>query len=156
MANLLLSIKDILHSWSCRLNHLQLNTYRIIAFFTVCNPVVKTASTPIQFQCEFSKWRHSMQTPLQQLLTSCLHSNPPCCYTKTSQCTTRRQISFENCENFCHYASIWRRLGDLPKTFMPTMFRQQPRCLKPTNTGLTIFITVKQSWWKVVWLFGSV
>ena len=112
MANLLLSIKDILHSWSCRLNHLQLNTYRIIAFFTVCNPVVKTASTPIQFQCEFSKWRHSMQTPLQQLLTSCLHSNPPCCYTKTSQCTTRRQISFEKLWKFlplCKYlkASGW-------------------------------------------------
>ena len=47
MANLLLSIKGILQSWSCRPNHL------FNYFLGHCNP----ASAPVQFYCEFSKWR---------------------------------------------------------------------------------------------------
>ena len=48
MANLLLSIKGILQSWSCRPNHL------FNYFLGHCNP----ASAPVQFYCEFGKWRH--------------------------------------------------------------------------------------------------
>ena len=51
MANLLLSIKGILQSWSCRPNHL------FNYFLGHCNP----ASAPVQFYCDFGKWRHPIR-----------------------------------------------------------------------------------------------